>query len=104
MNHQFHIVAGALAIFFLVVAIAKYVTQAARKRKARKESVERSQVGDNISLHDPYPGESSEVEAEDAAAPAENAPAAPASTPVQSQPAPAQPEQTPPQESAYKWN
>ena len=104
MSHQFHIVAGALAIFFLAVAIVKYITQASRKRKAKKESVARSQVGDNISLHNPYPGESPAGEAENEPAPAEATPAAPADAPAPAQPAPAQPEQAPPQESSYKWN
>ena len=103
MSHQFHIVAGALAIFFLAVAIVKYITQASRKRKAKKESVARSKA-ENVSLHNPYPGEAPAGEAENEAAPAEAAPAAPADAPAPAQPAPAQPEQAPPQESSYKWN
>ena len=107
---KFHIVAGALAVFFLTVASAKSMMQAARKRRAKRESIERSKSGENVSLHNPYPGaapfETPSDEADNAEESPDNAPKT-AKVQKTSEDLPAQQpkaEQAPPQEQVYKWN
>ena len=121
-------IAGILALFFITLAVYKWLTRSAQKRASATKSLEQSKAGQGptVSLHNPYPNGAPPPEAprpsdekpqqppsptpaptpppapQPAPAPTQTAPylnPATASKPAQAAPAaPASPEQI------YKWN
>ena len=117
-------IAGALALFFITLAVYKAISQKANKRASAAKSLAQSRVGQEpeVSLHNPYPNgvpipeappPSNEQPRPQPPAPtpppavpaASAAPAAPAPVPPpQPAPEPAAPSAPTSPEQIYKWN
>ncbi len=92
-------IAGALGLFFLTLAVYKWLSRSASKRASAAKSLEQSKTGQGptVSLHNPYPNGAPIPEAPQPSDPKPEQPPAPAPTPA-SAPAPVQqptPAQTP---------
>ena len=118
LNIQF--IAGGLALFFITIAVYKWLSQKASKSASAAKSLEQSHVGQDpeVSLHNPFPNgapipvppppsdekpQPPKPETTAAAPAADQATPAPdaSSAPISGQAAPPAP--TPP-EQIYKWN
>ncbi len=115
-------IAGALALFFITLAVYKAISQKANKRASAAKSLAQSRVGQEptVSLHNPYPNGAPVPEAPPppneqpqpptpppAPAPVVPAPAPTAPAPVAATkpaPEPAAPPAPTSPEQIYKWN
>ena len=115
-------IAGALALFFITLAVYKALSQKANKRAAAARSLAQSRVGQEptVSLHNPYPNGAPTPEApsppaakaEPPTPPPTPAPTAPATAPAipapvaapHPAPEPAAPSAPTSPEQIYKWN
>lgn len=109
-------IAGALALFFLTLAVYKALSQKADKRAAAAKSLAQSSQGQdpNVSFHNPYPNGTPSPEAPPPSAP-EQKPAETQSPPRDQSTAPSTPTtaassvpaasaSTSLPEDLYKWN
>ncbi len=94
-------IAGALALFFITLAVYKWLSRSASKRASASKSLEQSKAGQEptVSLHNPYPNGAPIQEAPQPSVQKPEQPApppapAPAPAPVP-QPAPAQTQAAP---------
>ena len=111
-------IAGALALFFITLAVYKAISQKASKRASAAKSISQSHVGQEpeVMLHNPYPNgapipeaptPSDEQPRHPTPAPtptpaAQTAPAQAAATPPTTEPAASSAPTSP--EQIYKWN
>ena len=109
-------IAGALALFFITLAVYKALSQKAHKRAAAAKSLAQSGMGkdSNVSFHNPYPNGTPIPEAPppsdaeqkpiDTPSTPRDQSVTPSTPPPVASPSPATSASTPLPEDLYKWN